>query len=226
MSSTTALVPFKLNSERVPNKNFRLLGGKPLYWWVLESLINSKCVDRIIINTDARTLIERFGLPTGIEIVIKNRKSELCGDLVSMNSIIKDDINEFDANSYLMTHTTNPFVLSSTFSRAVKQYLNGTVSGEIDSLFSANKLQSRLYSHSLEPLNHSPYELLRTQDLDPIYEENSCFYIFSKSSFLSSDARIGTKPAIAIIQRLESIDIDTEEDWFHAEVVAAGLSSR
>ena len=108
--SITALVPFKLNSERVPNKNFRALNGKPLYWWVIESLISSKCIDRIVINTDARRLIENLGLPTGLDIVIKDRKSELCGDHVSMNSIIRDDLNDFEANTYLMTHTTNPFI--------------------------------------------------------------------------------------------------------------------
>jgi CMP-N-acetylneuraminic acid synthetase len=226
MSSTTALVPFKLNSERVPNKNFRLLNDKPLYWWVLESLIYSKCVDRIIINTDAKAMIESLGLPAGVEIVIKDRKDELCGDLVSMNSIIRDDLNHFEASSYLMTHTTNPFVQPSTFSRAVAQYKTGIEHGEIDSLFSVNKLHARLYTEDLKPINHDPSNLIRTQDLAPIYEENSCFYIFSRNSFSSNEARIGVRPGVAITQGIESIDIDTEGDWSHAELIACGLKQR
>jgi CMP-N-acetylneuraminic acid synthetase len=224
--SITALVPFKLNSERVPNKNFRALNGKPLYWWVIESLISSKCIDRIVINTDARRLIENLGVPAGLDVVIKDRKSELCGDHVSMNSIIRDDLNDFEATTYLMTHTTNPFIQPSTFSRALAQYQIGVERNEIDSVFSVNKLQTRLYTSDLMPLNHDPSQLIRTQDLAPIYEENSCFYIFSKKSFSSNQTRIGALPAVTITPSIESIDIDTEEDWSLAQLIACGFDNR
>lgn len=221
--NVTALVPFKLNSERVPNKNFRYLSGKPLYWWVLESLIHSDCINRIVVNTDARELIETLGVPNGLEVIIKDRKSELCGDNVSMNLIIRDDIGDFGDGTFLMTHTTNPFVEPSTFARAIGQYKLGVGQGDIDSVFSVNKLQARLYRKDLTPMNHDPQDLIRTQDLEPIYEENSCFYIFSKESFNRYETRIGARPGISITSGIESIDIDTEDDWALAELVARGF---
>jgi len=221
--NVTALVPFKLNSERVPNKNFRFLNGRPLYWWVLESLIKSDCINKIVIDTDARELIETLGVPNSLEVIIKDRKNELCGDNVSMNLIIRDDINDFEDSTFLMTHTTNPFVEPSTFARAIGQYKLGVRRGEIDSIFSVNKLQARLYKEDLTPINHDPQNLIRTQDLKPIYEENSCFYIFSKESFNIYEARIGARPGISITSGIESIDIDTEDDWALAELVARGF---
>ena len=219
-----ALVPFKLNSERVPNKNFRILNGKPLYWWVLETLATIGSIDKIIINTDARQEIERHGLPPNADIVIKDRKPHLCGDFVNMNLILEDDINEFEADFYLMTHTTNPFVKSATFEQAINSYVHGLTDESVDSVFSVNKLQSRLYNKYLAPMNHQPDQLKRTQDLDPIYEENSCFYIFSALSFQLHKSRIGVKPTIAVSSRLESLDIDNEDDWLLAETISKGLS--
>ena len=81
------------------------------------------------------------------------------------------------------------------------------------------ELVNRLYKDDFSALNHDPKNLVRTQDLKPLYEENSNFYIFSKESFMKTKARIGGKPFLYEMNHLESKDIDTEEDFFLTEII-------
>ncbi|MET1254654.1 acylneuraminate cytidylyltransferase family protein [Aliikangiella maris] len=213
-----ALLPIKANSERVKNKNFRKFAGKPLFKWMLDSLVISDKFEKVIINTDAKELLIDNGLNESEKIVIRTRKKELCGDDVSMNLILEDDINCIDADVFFMTHATNPLISPSTISDAVQCYLDNL--DKHDTLFSVNKFLSRFYDEDNTPLNHDPKKLIRTQDLTPWYEENSCIYIFTKASFKNSNSRIGKTPIKWETPPLESIDIDTETDWYLAESIA------
>lgn len=203
----------KANSERVKGKNFREFCGKPLYRWILDTLLSVDTIDRIVVNTDARHLLEESGLAESERIVIRNRKPEICGDDVSMNLVIADDVSGVDADVYLMTHTTNPLLGSDTIKLALESFLRAHSTGEADSLFTVNKIQTRFYREDASPVNHDPDNLLRTQDLEAWYEENSNLYIFTRQSFEKSNARIGTKPMMYETPKFESIDIDTPEDW-------------
>lgn len=214
MKKIVALLPMKLNSERVPNKNFKILGGKPLYRWMLDSLDKLESIERIIINTDAECLLtESF---ESKKIIVRKRKPEICGDFVSMNKVIEDDIQNIEADTFLMTHTTNPFLRSETIRQAISEFLES----QNDSLFTVNKLQTRFYNSDCVPINHDPNKLERTQDLEPYFEENSCLYIFTKEGFLKNGNRIGVNPIMKEISRVESIDIDNMEDWNLAEIIA------
>jgi CMP-N-acetylneuraminic acid synthetase len=215
---TVALLPMKANSERVKGKNFRLLAGKPLFQWILDSLLSVKEIDLIIINTDARHVLEENGLYESDRILIRDRKPELCGDLVSMNLILADDIENQPADVYLMTHTTNPLISNDTIGRALEQFTNNLPKN--DSLFTVNKTQTRFYRDDLSAVNHDPANLIRTQDLEPWYEENSCLYVFTKESFLKTNARIGGNPTMFVTPYLESVDIDEPEDWEMASALA------
>ena len=226
MDKIVALLPMKAQSIRVPNKNFKELCNKPLFQWILDSLSNIDEINNIVINTDAKDILANFDLINKEKIIIKERPLELCGDLVSMNKIIKNDLEDFSADIYLMTHTTNPFLSSFTIKKAIKAFNNFTNEEKYDSLFSVNKVQTRFYSDTGSPINHDPSKLIRTQDLEPWFEENSCLYLFSKNSFLNTSARIGKKPFMYEIPRLESIDIDTSEDWELAEAISSYMKSK
>ena len=215
-----ALLPMKLNSVRVTGKNFREFCGKPLFRWILDSLLEINEISQVIINTDARDLLRDNGLVNGPKVLIRDRRPEICGDLVSMNSVIADDIANVKADIYVMTHTTNPLLSPATISEAISQFIKSSSSSNIDSLFSVNKLQTRFYTAMCTPINHDPSNLIPTQDLEPWFEENSNLYIFTSQSFMASKARIGIKPMLFESPRLESIDIDTLEDWKLAEVIA------
>lgn len=213
----TALLPMKAHSERVPNKNFKLIEGKPLFAWMLTTLCNLDFVDRVIINTDASS--ELFGkYLENSKVIFRERKRDLCGDLVSMNKIIEDDVLSDDNEIYLMTHTTNPLISNSTCTNAFNAFTKRNIIDH-DSLFTATKFQGRFYYGSNVAINHDPNELLRTQDLPPMYLENSCIYIFERKNFLETKTRIGKKPMIFETPQLESIDIDTEDDWLLASLL-------
>jgi CMP-N-acetylneuraminic acid synthetase len=214
-----ALMPMKANSERVKGKNFKDLGGKPLFRWMLDTLISVSSIDAVVINTDARKILEENGLIEGERVIIRDRKQEICGDLVSMNLVIKDDVENVDADIYLMTHTTNPFLSQKSVEAAIAHFKMALKSGKADSLFTVNKVQERFYDIDVKALNHDPDNLLRTQDLKPWYKENSNMYLFTKESFSQTNARIGKNPMMLETEAFESTDIDTPDDWDLAEVL-------
>ena len=216
-----ALLPMKANSERVKGKNFREFNGKPLFRWTLDTLLAIKEIDQVIINTDAREILAENGLVETDRIVIRDRKKEICGDMVSMNLIIEDDVNNVNADIYLMTHTTNPLMTAITVGGALESFQTQKNSGDADSLFTVDKIQTRFYREDCSAVNHDPDNLLRTQDLEPWFEENSNLYIFTKEAFDKTNARIGENPMMYETSKFESIDIDTPDDWDFA-IVAGG----
>ena len=208
-----ALLPMKANSERVKGKNFRDFGGKPLFRWVLETLLSIDEIDLVVINTDAREKLAENGLMDSNRILVRDRKPEICGDLVSMNKIIKDDLDNIDADVYVMTHTTNPLLSGQTIRACIEQFIGSVEREEKDSLFTVNKIQTRFYREDGTPINHDPNNLVRTQDLEPWYEENSNLYVFNKTSFSKTNARIGARPGLFVSPSHESLDIDEPDDW-------------
>jgi CMP-N-acetylneuraminic acid synthetase len=217
---TIALMPLKAHSERVAGKNFRSFSGKPLFRWMLDTLLATEDVDLIVINNDARAELEANGLEPNPRILVRERKPELCGDFVSMNAVIADDVENVPADTYLMTHTTNPLLSRATIVAALAAYKEGLANGTCDSLFTVNRFQTRFYRADGSAVNHNPAQLLRTQDLEPWYEENSNLYIFSAESFRKTGARIGAKPILFETLRKESMDIDDQDGWDVAEAVA------
>ncbi len=218
-----ALLPMKANSERVKGKNFREFNGKPLFRWILDSLLAVEQIDRVVINTDARHLLAENGLIDDDRVLIRDRKPEICGDMVSMNLVLADDVENVNADIYLMTHTTNPLMKADTVRRSLDAFQTAKSKGTADSLFTVDKIQTRFYRSDASPVNHDPDNLVRTQDLEPWFEENSNLYIFTRDSFAKTNARIGKQPMLFESSKFESIDIDTAEDWDFAVVAAAYL---
>jgi len=170
----------------------------------------------VCVNTDSARITDMIHneLP---EVIIHNRPTEIRGDFVSMNRIIEWDMNQFAQEHFLQTHATNPLLTSESVEQALTAYFQRL---DIhDSLYSVTRHQARFYDAEGDPVNHNPGELLRTQDLPPLFEENSCLYVFSKSSFARMGARIGSRPQMFEMSAREAIDIDTEMDFQMAEML-------
>ena len=212
-----ALLPMKKNSSRVVGKNFKNFSGKPLFYWVLETLLEVELIDKIIINTDALDILHKHKIMNKEKILIRERPKNICGDSISMNKVIEDDLKNSEGKIYFMTHSTNPLLSYSTIFNAINIFKTKLAKGEIDSLFSVNKIQTRFYRNDGSPVNHNPQDLVPTQELESWYEENSNFYIFTPESFRKNNSRIGSKPYLYVSPKNESIDIDEEEDWNIAE---------
>jgi CMP-N-acetylneuraminic acid synthetase len=213
----TAFLPMKAHSERIRDKNIRTFAGRPLYHRVAGVLQASPLITEILINTDSDKIAGEAPLFFPKARII-DRPPELCGDFVAMNDIIAYDISQTGGEHFLQTHSTNPLLTIATLERAIADYFASLP--HFDSLFSVTKIQSRLYWESGAPVNHQPQELLRTQDLPPLFEENSNIFLFSKNSFeAAGNKRIGLKPKMFVMDKLEAIDIDEEDDWIMAETL-------
>ena len=213
-----ALLPMKGNSERVPNKNLKLFNGKPLFHTIIDKLITSKHINKVIINTDS-DLIAESAINTFQDFVsIHKRPKSIQGDFVSMNKIIEYDLNNSDSDIYIQTHSTSPLLSAKSLDSAIEKMRSKTT--DFDSIFSVTKIQTRFYDKNGNPFNHDPRELLRTQDLEPLFEENSGFYIFTKESFKNAgNKRIGLRPLMFEIDKIEAIDIDETPDFIIAEII-------
>ena len=209
-----ALVPMRHTSERVPGKNYRDMAGKPLYAYIVETLLACNEIDTIVVDTDSpfihQGLQEHYPQVRTLE-----RPEHLRDGAIPMNEIIRYDLGQVNAEFYLQTHSTNPLLTAPTIQRAINDFFEAYPA--FDSLFSVTRLQTRLWSEAAQPINHDPGELIRTQDLPPAFEENSCIYIFSHQVFLERNHRLGHKPLMFEIDRQESLDIDEELDFLIAE---------
>lgn len=218
MKKVVALLPMKGISERVPGKNLKLFDGKPLYHRVLNSLLESDKISDVYINTDCPKISFDTKANFKNRVHIIKRPEKLQGNYVSMNKIIKHDTSKFTNTHFLQTHSTNPFLSKKTIEGAIEMYFRNLENDSADSLFSVTKVQKRFYTSDCRPLNHNP-EMLVTQHLEPIFEENSCFYIFSNKSFMAAQSRIGKSPKMYHMSQRESLDIDTPDDFIIAETI-------
>ncbi|MEW6085633.1 MAG: acylneuraminate cytidylyltransferase family protein [Chloroflexota bacterium] len=205
-----ALVPMRHHSQRVPGKNYRVLAGKPLFHHIIETLLAVPEINQIVVDTDSDEVID--GLKRHFPSVkIVNRPESLRADDVPMNEILIHDTGLFPADFYLQTHSTNPMLKPESISKAI-QFLLANYPDK-DSLFSVTRLQTRLYDRHGNALNHNPKELIQTQDLPPVYEENSCIYIFTRENLLAKRHRISDRPLMFEIDADEAWDIDEELDF-------------
>lgn len=216
MNRIAALVPMRHHSQRVPGKNFRPLGGKPLYQHILGALLACPEISEVVVDTDSPPIIDgiRQVFPS---VRVIERPEHLRADDIPMNEIIAYDTSLVEADFFLQTHSTNPLLKPATISTALQKF--SALYPAYDSLFSVTRLQTRLYDQLGRPLNHNPAVLLQTQDLPPVYEENSCIYIFNRENLLRRRNRIGDRPLMYPIDAAEAWDIDEELDFLIADTI-------
>ncbi len=211
------------HSQRVPGKNYRPLAGKPLFHHIIDTLLCVPEIDQIVVDTDSEPVMDglRQHYP---QVAIINRPESLRADDVPMNEILLHDTEQFPADFYLQTHSTNPLLKAVTISRAIQALRTNYPNS--DSLFSVTRLQTRLYDQHGAAINHNPRELLQTQDLPPVYEENSCIYIFNRANLLAKRHRISDHPLMFPIDADEAWDIDEELDFAITDFLLSRLKKQ
>lgn len=222
--AVVALVPMRHDSERVPGKNYRPFNGRPLFHHVVSTLLDVERVGEVVIDTDSPIVMDQVAseFPT---VRLIERPRYLRGGDVPMTDVLRHDAEVVDADWYLQTHTTNPLLEAATIDRALDRM--EAERADHDSLFSVTRWQTRLFDAAGRPLNHDPTKLLRTQDLSPVYEENSNLYLFTADQ-IAAGRRSGDRPILFEMDPLEAVDIDEEHDFVLAEMLGrlrAGASS-
>ena len=214
-----AFIPIKLNNQRLPGKNTMMLSGRPACDYIFETLSKVDTIDeKYVYCSDEAILPYMKPYP---ELTFLKRDPYLDGFMVKGLEIIDRFIKDVDADIYVLTHVTEPFTKVESFKLA----LSKVVSGEYDSAFSAVALQDYLWMNG-KPLNYDMKNIVRTQDLEPVYKETGSFFIFRKEVFTELGQRIGNKPYICEISQLEGVDIDTAEDFEFAQAVADYLARK
>lgn len=206
-----AVVPMKLNNRRLPQKNTKsFTNGKPLCYYILSTLLKVEKIDDVYVycsNPD----IQKF-IPEGVKYL---KRSELLDqDSTSMTEVLTCFTKEVPADVYVMTHTTAPFISK----ESIEKGLDAVLTGEYDSSFAAKKLQDFLWKDGV-PFNYDLSNIPRTQDLAPLYEETSGFYIYQRDVMAKLHRRIGLKPFIVEVGEIESTDIDEPEDFMIADAI-------
>ena len=184
-----AIMPIKLINERCPGKNTRMLGGKPLLQYELDSLKKTGLCDSINVFCSSEDVIPF--IPEGVNFIKRSKDLDL--PTANFNQIFSAFVRELDSDIYVFAHATAPFISVQTMSECIE----AVKSGEYDSAFCAE----------------------RTQDLQPIYKETSGVYVFTKEVFLEYGRRIGIKPFVKCVGFKEMVDIDNPEDFDLAETL-------
>lgn len=213
MPRIVAIVPMREHSVRVPFKNRRPLAGQPLYRWIVDALAACPLIDEIVIDTDSPTILADT-LP---RVRMRERPEHLRADTLPMNDVLLATTEAIDADFYVQTHSTNPLLRTETIQRAIETFLARFP--EHDSLFSVTRRHVRLWDAAGRPINHDPAVLLRTQDLAPVFEENSCLYLFTRRQLAERQNRIGERPLMFEIDPIEAQDIDDEHEFRIAELL-------
>ena len=216
LEKIVALVPMRHDSKRVPGKNYRPMLGKPLYAHILDTLLACPEIITVVVHTDSPVILEGLARDyPGVQALL--RPEALRADTIPTNEILIHDTAQVPADLYLQTHSTNPLLRSETVSRAIAILRQSYP--EYDSLFGVTRLQTRLWDQLGRAINHNPDILLRTQDLPPVYEENSCLYLFTRETLLARRNRLGERPLMFEIEAAEAWDIDEEIDFTVAEIM-------
>ena len=212
----TAIVPMRHSSERVPGKNYRDFSGKPLFHHVIQTLLDCPLIDKVIIDTDSPIVMEQSAKAFP-EVMVLERPEHLKDGAIPMNDVLLNTIRQVPSDFYLQTHSTNPLLTSKTLNEGIAKFF--AIHPTFDSLFSVTRKHVRFWDILARPINHNQNILLRTQDLPPIFEENSCFYIFTESILERKHNRIGDRPFLYEIPEIEAQDIDVELNFIVAELL-------
>lgn len=210
-----AFIPLKGHSERVPDKNMRDFGGRPLFHVIVATLQGAQRIGAVYIDTDSDEIALSAADLSGVTVI--RRRPDLVGDDVSVNRLIASFLDGYEGEHLLQTHATNPLLRSETIDAAVEAYFEAPA---ITSLFAVTRHQARFYDNLMRPINHDPSELIPTQDLDPLYVENSNFYIFNRDAFFEHHRRVTDATRMYEVDPMEAIDIDDESDFALALALA------
>lgn len=214
---TVAFVPIRLNSKRVVGKNLKMLGDKPLMCYVLETLAKVKGVDEVYCYCSNEDVIKY--LPEGVKFL--KRPEFLDRDETLGKEIYEEFIKTIDADVYILAHTTSPFMKKETFDNALHKIINE----DYDSAFSAEKIQTFAW-YKGKTLNYDLKEIPRTQTIEPVYVETSAFFMFKRDVWKVHKQRIGFKPYMALVDKIEGVDIDWPEDFEFAEKILESYTTK
>lgn len=214
----TALIPMKLNNERLPSKNTKkFYDGTPLCSLVFDTISSVENINKIYCFCSDETITDY--IPKGIDFL--KRSKNLDTQTATMNDVIGSFISIIDSDIYVLIHVTSPFIKAKTIFDCVE----AVKTGKYDSALSVESLREFLWTDDA-PLNYNPEKIPRTQDLQTVYKETSGVYVFTKDLFLKHNRRVGFNPYFYEVGFIEGIDIDYPEDFDIADAIFKNILNK
>lgn len=211
---TVAFVPMKTNNERLPNKNTKsLTDGKPLCNYILDTLqeiMEQKAVDETYVFCSNPSVMEY--VPNTIRYL--TRDTSLDQNSTGILDVLKAFAGKVEADVYVLAHATAPFLKARSIIKGIEAVKNG----EYDSALTVLRQQDFLWKGGM-PFNYSLDNVARTQDLDPLYIETTGLYIFTRKLILEKGRRIGDKPFLIMVDKIEATDINDPVDFEIADAI-------
>ena len=212
---TVAFVPIKFNNERLPGKNTKAFtNGKPLISYILNTLLTVKSVDEIYVYCSNEAIVEF--LPEGVKFLKRDEYLDLA--TTSFNEVLTTFADIIDADIYVLTHATAPFIKAESFENAI----TALKTGKYDSALSVRKLQEFLWKDG-KPFNYNPERIPRTQDLEPMFTETCGMYVYTADLIKDRKRRVGDKPFLVEVSEIEACDINNPNDFVIADAIATAL---
>lgn len=208
---TVAFVPIKLNNERLPGKNIKpFTNGKPLVHYIFQTLMSVKEIDEIYVYCSSEEIVKY--VPSGV--IFLKRDPYLDLSTTSFNEVLITFAEKVDADVYILTHATAPFISADSFKKGIL----AVKSGNYDSALSVEKMQEFMWKNN-KPFNYDPVRIPRTQDLEPFFIETCGMYIYTKAVISEKHRRIGDNPYLVEVDKVESTDINNPEDFLLADAI-------
>ena len=199
-----AIIPARAGSKGIPNKNVRIIAGHPLIYYAINNAKKSKIITDIIVTTDSK-MVQTIAKHMNVNYIDRNK--ELCGDDVTLDSVIYDAIPKGEWDYIITMQPTSPTLSVKTLDKAIKYAIDNDLDTVISVInkphLSWVKLDGKIIPNYSERLNR--------QYLPPYYMETGAFVI-SKGNVVTSKTRIGKKIDVYEIPIEESQDIDDFED--------------
>lgn len=206
-----AYVPMKLNNERLPNKNTKSFdNGRPLLTYIFETLSQTKGLDSVYAYCSSEA-VKPF-LPTSARYL--TRSTQLDRSETKINEVMLSFAQDVAADVYVLAHATAPFVSAASIELGITKVVNEGY----DSALTVVKLQEFLWQND-KPFNYDPAFIPRTQDLAPMYSETTGLYIYTRDLIVNHNRRIGLKPFLIPVSKIEAVDINEPIDFEVANAI-------
>lgn len=212
-----ALIPIRSGSKSIPNKNIKNLLGKPLFYWVTNSALNSTLVDKVVISTDSKEYAEIVSSTFSNTVEIHIRSKDTSTDEASTESVIIEYLNQSSlskSDDLILLQATSPMTTSNDINSAISKYRKG----EFSSLLSVVKMKRFIWKESesgkIQPSNYFPKLRPRRQDMSGEFVENGAIYINSIGNILRDKCRLsGPNYGMYIMDEDTFFEIDEPSDW-------------
>lgn len=206
-----AVIPARAGSKGIPNKNIRLIHNKPLIYYAIQNALNSRYITDVVVSTDSP---EVEIIASQMNVNVKKRNIALCGDSITLDSVVNDVASGYDCDYVVTMQPTSPTLTATTLDNAIEY----TIKNELDTLISVVNHPHLSWGDEQGKRIPNYSKRLNRQYLPPYYLETGAFLI-SKAEVVTSHSRIGKKVDVYVIPEEEAIDIDTFSDLMVADVL-------